>query len=192
MAEEPTNKQQTADVENNQNGQPQESEKTFTQAEVDAIVKKRIDRVTKKFEEQQAEEEQKRLEAEKLKQMDAEEKQAYKLKKLEKKLNEATAKLNAAEMRNTARKMLADKGVSATEEQLDLVVSGNAEQTSRNIEQLASIVSTTRENVRKELLAGSTPRTTHGNDGMTREEIAQIKDPLARRKAMEQNIDLYR
>lgn len=192
MAEEPTNKQQTADVENNQNGQPQESEKTFTQAEVDAIVKKRIDRVTKKFEEQQAEEEQKRLEAEKLKQMDAEEKQAYKLKKLEKKLNEATAKLNAAEMRNTARKMLADKGVSATEEQLDLVVSGNAEQTSRNIEQLASIVSATRENVRKELLAGSTPRTTHGNDGMTREEIAQIKDPLARRKAMEQNVDLYR
>lgn len=163
--------------------EPKKEVKTFTQDEVNEIVKKRLEREMKKAAAKQAE-------AEKLAKMNEDEKQQYELDQWKSKAEQAEKKLEALQMRSEARRMLADKGISVSDEQLDLVVSNDAETTSANIDKLAALVAQTKEDQRKELLAGKTP-SVGGKATMTKEEIMAIKDPIARRRAIAENEELF-
>lgn len=158
--------------------------KTFTQEEVDKMIKDRLERQRKK-------DDAKRAEAEKLAKMNEQEKSNYELDKWKEKAESAQRQLDALNMRSEARKMLADKGIQASEEELDLVVSSNADATASNIERLYAVVEATKEAQRKELLQGRTPQS-HGKPSMSRDEIMAIKDPIARRKAIAENIGTFK
>ena len=82
-------------------------DKTY-QAEFDRRVQKALETARTKWE---AEEQTKRTEAEKLAKMDAEEKAKYELKQEKKRADEAIAKLNAYELKNTAIKIAQEKGL---------------------------------------------------------------------------------
>ena len=116
FAEEPSN-EAGAQVENE--GTEQNKEKTYTKDEVSEIVQTRLNRALKEQEEKiQAAKD----EATKLAKMNAEQKRSYELEQATKRANEAEAKLAAIEMQNTARKMLAESGLTLSDEQLALVV----------------------------------------------------------------------
>ena len=82
-------------------------DKTY-QAEFDRRVQKALETAKSKWE---AEEQSKRTEAEKLAKMDAEQKAKYELKKEKERADEAIAKLNAYELKNTAIKIAQEKGL---------------------------------------------------------------------------------
>lgn len=82
-------------------------DKTY-QAEFDRRVQKALETARSKWE---AEEQTKRTEAEKLAKMDAEQKAKYELKKERERADEALAKLNAYELKNTAIKIAQEKGL---------------------------------------------------------------------------------
>ena len=82
-------------------------DKTY-QAEFDRRVQKALETAKSKWE---AEEQTKRTEAEKLAKMDAEQKAKYELKKEKESADEAIAKLNAYELKNTAIKIAQEKGL---------------------------------------------------------------------------------
>lgn len=82
-------------------------DKTY-QAEFDRRVQKALETARSKWE---AEEQTKRTEAEKLAKMDAEQKAKYELKKERERADEAIARLNAYELKNTAIKIAQEKGL---------------------------------------------------------------------------------
>ena len=82
-------------------------DKTY-QAEFDRRVQKALETARTKWE---AEEQTKRTEAEKLAKMDAEQKAKYELKKEKERADEAIARLNAYELKNTAIKIAQEKGL---------------------------------------------------------------------------------
>ena len=86
-------------------------DKTY-QAEFDRRVQKALDTQEAKLRAKwEAEEQIKRTEAEKLAKMDAEQKAKYELKKEKERADEAIAKLNAYELKNTAIKIAQEKGL---------------------------------------------------------------------------------
>ena len=82
-------------------------DKTY-QAEFDRRVQKALETARTKWE---VEEQTKRTEAEKLAKMDAEQKAKYELKKEKERADEAIARLNAYELKNTAIKIAQEKGL---------------------------------------------------------------------------------
>lgn len=152
-----------------ENGQEQggtesgaEGDKKYSDADVDAIVKKRLEReradYAKAIEEAKAE-------AEKLAKMNEEQKQQYELEKQQeenKKLQEENAKLKAeaakAELAKTAADILQKSDIDATPAVLGLVVGSDAEQTKAKID---AFVKAVEDQVKKAEVAratGTTPR----------------------------------
>lgn len=85
-----------------------QAEKTFTQAEVDAIIDKRFAREKAQYEKQLSE---KLSEAQRLAKMNAEQKAAYEKEQAEKKLSEREALITMRELKAEAKETLASKGL---------------------------------------------------------------------------------
>lgn len=185
------NQEQNATEEvDNKASQPTEDdskeEKTFTQDEVNELINKRLDRERKN---QQAEIERAKNEATKLAKMNSDQKKEYELDKARKEAEQAKADLQRYQMRDEARKMLSENDLSLTDDQLALVVTGDAETTQERINLLASIAESIRENVRDDFRKGKTPRV--NNDSITREDIEKIKDPKKRLEMIRTHLDLF-
>ena len=178
FAEEPSN-EAGAQVENE--GTEQNKEKTYTKDEVSEIVQTRLNRALKEQEEKiQAAKD----EATKLAKMNAEQKRSYELEQATKRANEAEAKLAAIEMQNTARKMLAESGLTLSDEQLALVVTDDAETTKAKVDDLLAFARNVREQTLDEMMTGKTPKDKGGTksitasksfEEMSMQEIAQLK-----------------
>nr|DAJ67659.1 MAG TPA: capsid scaffolding protein [Caudoviricetes sp.] len=178
FAEEPSN-EVGAQVENE--GTEQNKEKTYTKDEVSEIVQTRLNRALKEQEEKiQAAKD----EATKLAKMNAEQKRSYELEQATKRANEAEAKLAAIEMQNTARKMLAESGLTLSDEQLALVVTDDAETTKAKVDDLLAFARNVREQTLDEMMTGKTPKDKGGTksitasksfEEMSMQEIAQLK-----------------
>lgn len=178
FAEEPSN-EVGAQVENE--GTEQNKEKTYTKDEVSEIVQTRLNRALKEQEEKiQAAKD----EATKLAKMNAEQKRSYELEQATKRANEAEAKLAAIEMQNTARKMLAESGLTLSDEQLALVVTDDAETTKAKVADLLAFARNVREQTLDEMMTGKTPKDKGGTksitasksfEEMSMQEIAQLK-----------------
>lgn len=128
------------------------TEKTFTQAEVDEMIRKAT-----------ADKEQEitdaKKEATKYAKLNKEQQKDYDLDKANQRATEAEAKLARYEMRDTARQQLIDGGYkNPTDEDIDLIVTEKAETTKANGETFLKVVERIRQSVRDELLQGNTPQ----------------------------------
>ena len=136
--------------------QPQEgSQRTFTQEEVDKMVKKRMTRYDR---DHQKEVESAKSEATKLAKMNKDQKKDYELQQAQQKAQDAEAQLARYQLRDTVRKQLVDGGFTPEESDIDLVVTADAETTKQNGDALLAMVERIRNDERQKTLSGTTPK----------------------------------
>ena len=161
--------------------QPQEEtkpEKTFTQAELDAIVKKRLDKAEQKFNERLNQLE----EAQKLAQMSEQEKQQFefdkRVKELEQREQALLEKENAyskQQYQNEIENQLKAKGLPT--DLADLLINLDAETVAKKIDSMANAIgASVNSEIENKLKSSSIPQepTKQPKRLLTREEIANM------------------
>ena len=191
MAEE--TKEQSVVEETNEKASTQEeqetAEKTFTQAELDAIIQKEKAKAKRSAEkEYQA----KIDEAERLRKMNADEKAEYEAKKQAAYIAELEAKINRSGLEKEASKMLSEAGIIAGDEILAFVVKDSAESTQEAVNGFTELVNQLADNKVKEMLKGKTPRKVEQSTAgaITKEQFDRMgyKD---RNELLQSNPELY-
>ena len=172
--------------ENNKENSEGTDEKTFTQNELEEIVKQRLARAEK--------DKQKAIaEAEKLAKMSADQKREYEFEKLKKENEELKAAQTRNELGKEATKILADSGIIANDEILSFVVKEDAEKTNQSVEAFTNVVNSLVDNLVKEKLKGNAPKRQQGGIGaLTKEEILKEKDATKRQRLIKENNHLFR
>lgn len=171
---------------------PKEDEKKYTDKEVDEIVKKRLAREKKKQEEEIAEALKEADEARKLAEMDEDKKREYEHQKMAEELAALKADKVRSEMSATARKMLSEQNITVSDGIVHSLITEDAESTKANIDAFAESFNAA---VNKEVearLKGQTPKKLGGNKPLTKQDILSIKDEGERRRAVAENLDLFR
>lgn len=171
---------------------PKEDEKKYTDKQVDEIVKKRLAREKKKQEEEIAEALKEADEARKLAEMDEDKKREYEHQKMAEELAALKADKVRSEMSDTARKMLSEQNITVSDGIVHSLITEDAESTKDNIDAFAAAFN---DAVNKEVearLKGQTPKKLGGNKPLTKQDILSIKDEAERRKAVAENLDLFR
>lgn len=164
-----------------------ETPKTFTMDEVNAMVAERVSRAQAKW---QKEKEAEISEAQKLAEMNATEKAQYERDKLQRELDELKAAQSRSEMTRTARKMLSDEGIRISDELLDALVSADAEKTQAAVKSFSVLFTSAVSEAVKDKLKSPAPRT-GSQSVLTKEEILAIKDKYQRQKAISENLELF-
>lgn len=191
MAEE--TKEQSVVEETNEKASTQEeqetAEKTFTQAELDAIIQKEKAKAKRSAEkEYQA----KIDEAERLRKMNADEKAKYEAEKQAAYIAELEAKINRSGLEKEASKMLSEAGIVAGDEILAFVVKDSAESTQEVVNGFTELVNQLADNKVKEMLKGKTPRKVEQSTAgaITKEQFDRMgyKD---RNELLQSNPELY-
>ena len=160
-----------------------QDEKKYSDADVDRIVGEKYAKFAAK--------KQKEVdEAKKLAKMSKDDKQKFEMDKLKSEAQEAQNELAKYQMRDTAKQMISDSGVTATDEMIDLVTSSDAETTKTNVSKALNFAKAIREQVTKELSQGTTPRTV-GSPTLSKQEIMKIQDPIKRQQAIKDNLGLF-
>jgi hypothetical protein len=160
-----------------------ETEKKYTDAEVDKIVQDRLAREQKKREKEVAE-------AEKLAKMNEKERYDYEVSELKKELDALKAEKSRSEMMTTARHMLANDGLNVSDALIGVLVTSDAEQTNDAVKAFSKMLKEEIDKGVKAQLAGGNPKK-GSTSALTREQIFAIKDPNKRLKAIEENIELF-
>lgn len=169
--------------------QTEATEKTFTQAELDAIIQKEKAKAKRSAEkEYQA----KIDEAERLRKMNADEKAEYEAKKQAAYIAELEAKINRSGLEKEASKMLSEAGIVAGDEILAFVVKDSAESTQEAVNGFTELVNQLADNKVKEMLKGKTPRKVEQSTAgaITKEQFDRMgyKD---RNELLQSNPELY-
>lgn len=131
------------------------TEKTFTQAELDDIVRKEKAKAKRSAEREYKE---KMDEAEKLRKMNAEQKAEYEAQKQADRIAELEAQLNRNGLEKEASKMLSEAGIVASDDILSFVVKNDAEGTQEAVNALSSLVNELADKKVSEMLKGKTPK----------------------------------
>lgn len=132
------------------------NEKTYTEAEFQSEVDKRVTEALKKNE-------KKLKEAEKLARMNEQEKFQYELEQREKAIAEKEKALTLAENKNEASKLFAEKGLPY--ELIDLVVKESAEETLSGINNLDKAFKDAVKTEVEKRLASNSPKSSTTNEG---------------------------
>lgn len=169
--------------------QTETTEKTFTQAELDAIIQKEKAKAKRSAEkEYQA----KIDEAERLRKMNADEKAKYEAEKQAAYIAELEAKINRSGLEKEASKMLSEAGIVASDEILAFVVKDSAESTQEAVNGFTELVNQLADNKVKEMLKGKTPRKVEQSTAgaITKEQFDRMgyKD---RNELLQSNPELY-
>ena len=161
-------------------------EKKYSDDDVDKIL-------NKKFAEWEKKKQKEVDEAKKLADMNAKEKAEYERDKLQKELDALREKDSLSEMTKTARKMLSESGITASDDILSVLVTTDAEQTKAAIDSFSKTFQAAVEAAVKERLRGEPPRRGSGGGAapMTKEQIMKIRDPELRQKKMLENKELF-
>lgn len=159
-------------------------EKTYTQAEVDALIQKEGDRrVTQALQKEQKKNAEKVREAQKLAQMNEAEKFQYELEQREKAIVEKERALALAENKNEASKILAEKGLSLS--LVDFVVAEDAETMNANISLLVKAFNqSVKAEVEKRLGSSAPKKNLPPDEAMTKERFKKL--------SLDQQQELYR
>lgn len=171
------------DTSNTNTDDSKESEKKYSDADVNRIVNEKY----AKFEAQKQKEVD---EAKKLAKMNKDDKNKYEIDKLKSDAQSARDELAKYQMRDTAKQMIVDGGYSATDDMIDLVTASDADTTKTNVGRAISWAKSIREQVTKELSQGTTPRT-NGVTAMTKDEIMAIPDMTERQEQIAKHMDLF-
>ena len=153
-----------------------------------------VDRIVKQKRVEWGKQQQKAVdEAKKLAEMNAQQKAEYERDQFKKELEELKRKDSIAEMTKTARKMLNEKNINASDELLAMMVTTDAEETKTAIDGFVKLFTEHVENAVKERLKGEPPRrgSSGGHVAMTKEQIMAIRDPELRQKKMLEHRELF-
>ena len=182
----PPNQQNQQQPNQNKPQDNKDSEKLYTQTEVDNMLKGWFDEWGKKQSTQIDE-------AQKLAQLDEKGKAEYQRDKLQKELDQLKAENELNKITATARNILKEKNVPASDELLSVLVVPDAEKTKQALEVYAKAFNDAVEATVKERLKGTPPKagTKSGGTGMTVEKIMAIKDPAERQQAILDNRELF-
>ena len=160
-------------------------EKKYSDADLDRII-------NKKFAAWQEKKQKEVDEAQKMATMNATQKAEYERDQLKKELDEYKRKDSLAEMSKTARKILADDGISVSDELLSVLVTTDAEKTKSAVDGFKKAFKDAVDAAVKEKLKGEPPKKgTGGAPSMTKEAIMAIKDPELRQQKMLENKHLF-
>lgn len=89
------------------------------------------------------------------------------------------------------KQVFEESGISVPDNVLDMVVVNDNKKTVANVQAITNFIEKIKEDTRKELLAGKTPRVTGVKTKMTKQQIRNIKDTEERQKAMRDNWSLF-
>ena len=165
------------------------TEKTFTQAELEDIVRKEKAKAKRSAEREYKE---KMDEAEKLRKMNAEQKAEYEAQKQADRIAELEAQLNRNGLEKEASKMLSEAGIVASDDILSFVVKNDAEGTQEAVNALSSLVNELADKKVGEMLKGKTPKKVEQSTSgvITKEQFNKMgyKD---RNELLQNNPELY-
>lgn len=182
-----TNEEEKVDkVDNQQEETKQEEVKTFTQDEIDEIVKSNVDRAVAKALHKADEQ---RKEAEKLAAMNAKEKAEYEMNKKRQDLEKRERDIQLRELTAEAKDMLIEKGLSS--DLASILDYKDAESVKESINIIEAAINKEAEKQVVERLKGRTPKTKNINSAITKEEIEKIEDGVERRRLIQENIHLF-
>lgn len=182
-----TNEAEKVDnVDNQQEETKQEEVKTFTQEEIDEMVKSNVDRAVAKALHKADEQ---RKEAEKLAAMNAKEKAEYEMNKKQQDLEERERNIQLRELTAEAKDMLIEKGLSS--DLASILDYKDAESVKESINIIEAAINKEAEKQVIERLKGRTPKTKNINSAITKEEIEKIEDGVERRRLIQENIHLF-
>ena len=168
---------------NDKTKQSKDTDKTFTQEEVNQMIKDRVAREQKKAEE-------KAEEAAKLAKMNKDQKAEYEREKMEKELQQLRAEKATNEMRSEARAMLKEKNIDTSDELLNFVVKEDANGTKESVDAFVDLLNGMVKTQVKEALRQESPKA-FTTSGLTKEDILNIKDDSKRQIAIAQNRQLF-
>ncbi|MFD1455227.1 DUF4355 domain-containing protein [Levilactobacillus lanxiensis] len=140
----------TNDDSDNQAGEASDGKK-YNDKDVNEIVAKKLAR----WKSEQAEKDK---EAKKLAEMNANQKKDYEIKKANEAAATAKAQVARYEMTDTARKMAADADINLTDEDLNHLVTEDADTTKTNMDWLAGLKDRIAKDVKSEYLKGNPPK----------------------------------
>lgn len=173
-------------VDNQQKETKQEEVKTFTQDEIDEIVKSNVDRAVAKALHKADEQ---RKEAEKLAAMNAKEKAEYEMNKKQQDLEERERNIQLRELTAEAKDILIEKGLSS--DLASILDYKDAESVKESINIIEAAINKEAEKQVIERLKGRTPKTKNINSAITKEEIEKIEDGVERRRLIQENMHLF-
>lgn len=186
FAEDGESKDNTADTttttENTATDDPKE--KTYTQAEVTELIEKRLIREREKQKKAASE-------AEKLAKMSAQEQAEYQRDEYQKELEELKAKLARADIKETARAMLAADNISIPDNLISAIITDNADSTQQAIKGFAAAFKEAVKNEVANRLKGNEPKASTQSN-ITKAEILAVKDPIERQKLIREHISLFK
>lgn len=162
----------------------EEPEKKYSDEDLDAII-------SQKFAKWREKQEKEISEAKKLAEMDAQQKAEYERDKLEKELAELKRENTLNAMGKTARTMLSEQGVHLSDALVSILVTEEAESTKTNVDNFVQLFKEAVDAAVNEKLKSGTPKRMAGSKAMTRDEILNIADAEARRKAIQDNLELF-
>lgn len=165
--------------------------KTYTQAEVEALLQSEADkRVSAALKKQERKNQERIKEAEKLAKMNETEKFQYELEQREKAIAEKEKALALAENKNAASKILADKGLDLA--LVDFVVADDAETMKANISLLdRAFKESVKKEVEKRLSSNSPKINLPTNENITREQAKKM-GIMERQRLLDNNPSLYK
>lgn len=165
------------------------TEKTFTQSEVDDLIKKRLSKQEKSFDKRMQE---KLDEAEKLRQMNEAQKAEYEQEKQKAYIAELEAKINRSGLEREASKMLSEGGIAVDDKILGLVVKDTAENTQEAVESFVALVNELADKKVSEKLKGKTPKKMEDTSAgeITKEQFNRM-GYQSRNELLQNNPELY-
>lgn len=165
------------------------TEKTFTQSEVDDLIKKRLAKQEKSFDKRMQE---KLDEAEKLRQMNEAQKAEYEQEKQKAYIAELEAKINRSGLEREASKMLSEGGIAVDDKILGLVVKDTAESTQEAVESFVALVNDLADKKVGEKLKGKTPKKMEDTSAgeITQEQFDRM-GYQSRNELLQNNPELY-
>ena len=167
----------------------EDAPKTFTQSEVDELIKKRLAKQEKSFDKRMQE---KLDEAEKLRQMNETQKAEYEQEKQRAYIAELEAKINRSGLEREASKMLSESGIVTDEKILGLVVKDTAEATQEAVESFVALVNDLADKKVGEKLKGKTPKKMEDTSAgeITKEQFNRM-GYQSRNELLQNNPELY-
>lgn len=165
-------------------------EKTFTQAELDDIIRREKAKAKRSAEKEYK---FKMEEAEKLRQMNETQKAEYEAEQREKHIKDLETKLNRIELEKEASKILSESNISVNDAILSFVVKDNAEDTKQAITAFSQVVDDLADKRVSEMLKGKTPSRTGTSTtaGVTKEQFNRM-GYASRNELLQNNPELYK
>ena len=134
--------------------------------------------------------EQRQSEAKKLAEMTDQQRAETERDRYKQQLEDLQKQVDAAQMQQTARGILAEKGIHLPDSLLAQIVTTDAKTTKEQVETFSKLFTQAVEEAVKERLKGEPPKR-GTSSGMTKEQIFAIKDDAARIKAINEHMHLF-